>query len=160
MSTYVGKAVQVQHRVATGHARLRSAGKGAREHVPVPTELQVHDAIVLSETPSAGELPRLTVAYKKDSSPIAPIDIGAGFAFLYDVPHASDPAAEGGLFWLAGTDTTDVVLQEIADELAVEQPGVTTGTVEGDDPGLGSALPSASDRDAAAGEEQAKEATS
>ena len=60
---YLGKAVKFQHRVATGHARLRpgSAGQPTRHHIPVPTKLEIVDAIVLLEVQVEGEdFPRVS----------------------------------------------------------------------------------------------------
>jgi len=48
---YIGKAVKYQHRVATGHATLKPVGSGVRHHVPVPTKLETHDALVLLSYP-------------------------------------------------------------------------------------------------------------
>lgn len=148
MSTYIGKAVLVTHRVATGHAGLRNAGAGVRRHVPVPTELQTHFAIVIGESAAKeGDLVKLTVTYKKTERPISPIEIGSEFATMHDVPHRDDEGAEeSGLYWVPTTETTDDVLQEIADEGAVKP------TADG--------LPSGADLDADAEEKKAKDATS
>lgn len=148
MSTYIGKAVQVTHRVATGHAGLRNAGSGVRQHVPVPTELQTHFAIVIGETAAKeGDLLKLTVVYKKTNRQISPIEIGNEFATLHDVPHRDeDGAEEAGLYWVPTTETTDDVLQEIADEGAVKPAS--------------DGLPSGADLDADAEEKKAKDATS
>lgn len=146
--TYVGKAVLVTHRVATGHAGLRNAGKGVRQHVPVPTELQTHYAIVIGESaPAEGALLKLTVVYKKNDRPITPIELASEFAALHDVPHRDEEGAEeAGLYWVPTTETTDAVLQEMADEHAVKPNS--------------DGLPSGADLDAVSDEQKAKEATS
>ena len=95
---YIGKSVVVQHRVATGHARLKSV-TGVRQHLPVPTELQTDDAIVIGERFNDEGEPYLTVVYKKDDSPLNYVELQSGFAALFDVPHKDSREAEGGLFW-------------------------------------------------------------
>lgn len=129
--SYIGKAVQVQHRIATGHARLTNAGKGVRSHVPVPTELVTHDAVVLSEASVEGGEPKLTVIYKKDDLPLNSVELQSGFLALYDVPHKSAEGAEdAGLYWFVAfaetTEGKDAALQAIADEGA-KQPEENSG---------------------------------
>ena len=100
---YLGKAVKFQHRVATGHAKLKSVGSGVRHHIPVPTELQVHDALVLLAYPVKGEdEPRVSLLYAT-GKPMNGADYQNSIAIAHDVPHRGHEDAAGGQFW-SGAD--------------------------------------------------------
>jgi hypothetical protein len=98
---FLGKAVRFQHRIATGHARLRpgSAGQATRHHIPVPTKLEVVDAIVLLEVHVEGEdFPRVSLLYPTGKA-MNGADYQNSIAVAHDVPHASHSAADGGMLW-------------------------------------------------------------
>lgn len=96
---YLGKAVRYQHRVATGHAKLKSVGSGVRHHIPVPTELQTHDALILLAYPVEGEdEPRVSLLYAT-GKPMNGADYQNSIAIAHDVPHAEHDDAEGQQFW-------------------------------------------------------------
>jgi hypothetical protein len=93
---FLGKAVKFQHRIATGHARLRpgSAGQATRHHIPVPTKLEVVDAIVLLEVHVEGEdFPRVSLLYPTGKA-MNGADYQNSIAIAHDVPHASHDEAE------------------------------------------------------------------
>ena len=106
---YLGKAVKFQHRVATGHARLRpgSAGQPTRHHIPVPTKLEIVDAIVLLEVRVEGEeYPRVSLLYPTGKA-MNGADYQNSIAIAHDVPHASHDEAEVGLRWKELSDSDD-----------------------------------------------------
>lgn len=136
---YLGKAVKFQHRVATGHARLRpgSAGQPTRHHIPVPTKLEIVDAIVLLEVRVEGEdFPRVSLLYPTGKA-MNGADYQNSIAIAHDVPHASHDEAVDILWaefpnevelemarhenaalrakWEASTEGTDEALQKLAD---------------------------------------------
>jgi hypothetical protein len=96
---YLGKAVRFQHRIATGHARLKHVGSGVRHHIPVPTSLEVVDAIVLLEVHVEGEdFPRVSLLYPTGKA-MNGADYQNSIAVAHDVPHASHAEADGGMLW-------------------------------------------------------------
>lgn len=96
---YIGKTVRFQHRVATGKAGLKHVGSGVRLQVPVPTELETVDALVLNRYSLAeGEEPHVTLIYENGVA-MAGADWQSCVSVAHDVPHQSHPDAEGEQFW-------------------------------------------------------------
>ena len=122
-------AVKFQHRVPTGHAKLKpsTAGQATRHHTPVPTELRIEDALViLAPRAPEGEEPRLTLLYANGVAMVG-ADWQSAVSVEHDVPHQDHPGAEDSeRFWFVEEETTegrDRELQALADEMAMKSSG-------------------------------------
>lgn len=141
--SYIGKAVKFQHRVATGHSVLdkpvsvsvpdengKPQARQIPQHLPVPTELRIDDALILSEylVPNSDQ-PRALLIFGNGKSVIG-ADWHGAVGEAHDVPHLShDGAEDGERFWFEASEVPASDAEEDGD-------GALSGSSSGSGPVL------------------------
>lgn len=139
---YIGKTVKFHHRVATGKSLLGapfkveskdpfSDGKitqQIRHQLPIPTELVVEDAIVLSRyVVNQGEEPRATLIYAS-GVPMSGSDWQSAVKVAHDIPHESHSDAAGEQFWYSQSEKDAKTISDMTAGIKILQGQLAEAT--------------------------------